>query len=547
MKQVIQNKNSSFIILTWLTAFLLSTANISVKALVSSRTTVIHKIFVNGKISKSTNVTIARSDSITFEYRCKIDSTIEPVPFLFNTSLQAKNLKQRQQQTLGTSTVTYTRLPEDQYLFSSQALLPGQWKALPTSIEFIVNDSVAADIKNKEKLESERIRLSKISKDTSKVAVNANSGLSFVVIVSMLGITAIAAVGFAAVLYKKKLRNSKDKIRFIRDRNDSGLSNNDPNNKEINSVSRQNSTESHKNFSGVDMNHDEAVPQMKELIEENTSLRAEIAALRGQIDNLQVRSDELYKQNKTLEETVKRIEENKRELEELQAQKDDLFTMIIHDLKNPASIVKGLVELLRSYDLNATEQQEVMNDLMETSKRIVFLSQEVCKVMALEAGQVHLNYESADISEILNSVCQRNNAIATQKSIGLIVDIAADMPAVELDPQRIEEVVDNLVGNAIKFSNSGTKIKVRSYRDGENIVVEVSDNGVGMTEEDIKRAFGRGIKLSARPTGGEQSSGLGLWIVKRLIEDHKGRVWVRSTIGRGSTFAFQIPQHRPRS
>ena len=283
----------------------------------------------------------------------------------------------------------------------------------------------------------------------------------------------------------------------------------------------------------------------EDILAENARLKAEIAALRGQIGNLQSRGEELYRQNKVLEENIVRINDKRRDLEELHAQKDELFAMVIHDIKNPAAVVKGLVEVLNSYDLNAAEQQDVMNDLMETSKKIISLSQEVCKVMALESGQIRLNYEPADITEIVADVCRRNEGVAKGKSIGIFTDYAPGLPAIDLDVQRIEEVIDNLVSNAVKFSNNGSSIRVRVKREGESVTVEVSDNGLGMTEEDIKRAFNRGMKLSARPTAGESSSGLGLWIVKRLVEDHKGRVWVRSALGRGSTFAFQIPIAKP--
>jgi signal transduction histidine kinase len=84
-------------------------------------------------------------------------------------------------------------------------------------------------------------------------------------------------------------------------------------------------------------------------------------------------------------------------------------------------------------------------------------------------------------------------------------------------------------------------------QEGANAVIEVSDNGLGLSEEDIKRAFSKGARLSAQPTNGEHSSGLGLWIVKKIVEAHHGRVWVRSILGKGSTFAFQIPVSQPKS
>jgi len=110
-----------------------------------------------------------------------------------------------------------------------------------------------------------------------------------------------------------------------------------------------------------------------------------------------------------------------------------------------------------------------------------------------------------------------------------------------MDVQKIDEVLDNLISNALKFSHEKGTVRIRTHKQDSNILIEISDNGLGLSEEDIKEAFQRGAKLSAKPTQGEPSSGLGLWIVKKLIEAHKGRVWVKSTLGKGSTFSISLP------
>jgi signal transduction histidine kinase len=159
---------------------------------------------------------------------------------------------------------------------------------------------------------------------------------------------------------------------------------------------------------------------------------------------------------------------------------------------------------------------------------------------------MNLNYETTSVENIIQLVARRNESAAKIKSMGIMLEIPSDLPEVYLDVHKIEDVVDNLVNNAIKYSHNGGKIRIRAYKQDKEMVVEVSDNGLGLSEEDIKNAFQRGAKLSARPTAGELSSGLGLWLVKRIVEEHKGRVWVRSSLGRGSTFAFQLPIEPPR-
>ena len=282
-------------------------------------------------------------------------------------------------------------------------------------------------------------------------------------------------------------------------------------------------------------------PAYDELFMENQSLKEEIDALRAQINVLQSRSYELNKQNKELEEKAEKLSKGKKELEDLQKQKDELFAVIIHDIKNPVALIKSLVELLRSYDLTATEQQEIIDDIFETTTKIVSLSQEVSRILSLESTAITLNLEQYNINEIINDVFRRNNIASKNKNIAMLLDLGNDIPQIELDYQKVDEIIDNLISNAIKFSHTGGEIRIKSINAEDNVVVEISDNGLGLSEVDIQKAFQRGARLSAKPTANEPSSGLGLWIVRKLVEAHSGRVWVRSALGKGSTFAFAIP------
>ena len=271
------------------------------------------------------------------------------------------------------------------------------------------------------------------------------------------------------------------------------------------------------------------------------TLRQEITSLRNQIDILGTRGDELLKQNHDLKAQVERLSKNKLEVEELQKQKEELFAMIIHDIKNPASLIKSLVDLLRSYDLTTTEQHDVINDIFETTTKIVNLSQEVSRILALEGSNLNLNLEKTQVNEVIQDVYQLNKHNSDNKHIEMLIDLKPNLPEAYFDPQKIYEVIENLVSNAIKFSQKGGQIRLRTSKADKDVVIEVSDNGVGLSEDDVKKAFQRGNILSAKPTAGENSTGLGLWIVKKIVEAHKGRVWVKSALGIGSTFAFSIP------
>jgi len=514
-----------------------------------SRTTVLQQIIVNGKSWNGSNIysdlVIGREDTILFNYGCRVSGG-ELVPLLFSTRLTGKTRHQERQQTINSPLCSYSGLPEDDYSFYVQAIAPGNWKASVVLVDFRVNNAEAK--RRKQEIEAKEAAINKKSQsaDSTKVETTKKSR-SMMLFLFIIG-GGILAVGSVFLILHLRSKKQSSPLRE--------KSNNEHNNKNIGSGKKwflrlatffkslnKNKSASQQLHNGGTMSVQisESEINSSELFTENNRLRAELASLRGQIGAMQTRSDELRKRNRELEEKIERISVKKQELEDLATQKDELFAMVIHDIKNPAGLVKGLVELLRTYDLTANEQQDVMNDLVETSRKIVSLSQEVCKIMALEAGQMRLAMEPWDISDILRSVHRRNDSAAKLKSIEVMLDIPPNLPEAEIDGQRIEEVVDNLLSNAIKFSHRGSSVRVRAKNESDTIIVEVSDNGLGLTEDDIKRAFGRGARLSATPTGGEPSSGLGLWIVKRIVEEHDGRVWVRRALGKGSTFAFQLP------
>ncbi len=280
---------------------------------------------------------------------------------------------------------------------------------------------------------------------------------------------------------------------------------------------------------------------IEDLKRENKNLNAKLAFMEVKMEKMEEKVKELKATNHDLEEHAKQLHQSKRKLEELQVQKDELFSIIVHDLKNPASAIKNFIELLESYDLNAQEQQEIMHGLLETSTHILSLADEVSKIMSVEKSNFKLELGLHNINDAALTIINRNLPFAQKKKIKLTLTKDDSLPQISMDFNKIKDVIDNLVNNAIKFAPEGARVEVITKRENDNIILEVIDNGFGLSQEDVKRAFEKGSKLSTRPTGGESSSGLGLWIAKRIIEEHKGRVWVKSKQGEGSTFAFSLP------
>lgn len=475
------------------------------------RKTIVDAVIINGdQLSATDAILIREQDSIRFLYHCETNG--EEVPILFRIILRDENGGEssysfRKQQ------VSYVNLVKGKYTFIVQAFAPKRWDAEEAVVAFEVNDVKYQREERQRALDSVKIA----SGDTATADAGEADGTGAGSLLDGFTTQDYTLIGFgvlALIVAVQVLRSRKKK-----------------------SVSVGGSKVSGAVVGGSGI---------ESLRSENGALRGEIAALRGQISALESRTSQLSATNKMLREQKDKLEVHKVQLEELQVQKDELFAMVVHDMKNPAGIIKGLVDLLRSYDLTAVEQQEIMQELVNTSTKILSLSQEVSRVIALESGKLKLDIMRASMNAVVEEVVTRNNFAAKAKNISIVTEMAPGLPEVEMDPQKIEEVLDNLLSNAIKFSEDGASVGIRCFSNGgAKMTLDVIDDGQGLSEEDIKKAFGRGAKLSAKPTGGETSSGLGLWIVKRIVEAHSGRVWVKSQPGKGATFSFELPVNQP--
>jgi len=274
--------------------------------------------------------------------------------------------------------------------------------------------------------------------------------------------------------------------------------------------------------------------EIKELQEYNEYLKKQKAELEANIKNLENVNVNLIEQKELLVE-------GKRQLELLHTQKDELFAMAIHDIKNPVSAIRGYIELLNSYDLNATEQNEIMTSLVASSENVVKLTQSMCTIIAQDRPEPTLKFQPTSIKKIIDEICNQNLSYAKAKAIKLVNKSSVGMPDIVMDEIKIQEVIENLINNAIKYGPPESTVEVRTFVKGKTMTVEVQDTGVGIPEDDLKRVFQKGAVLTPKPTGVEQSSGLGLWIVKRIIEEHNGKVWVNTKVGTGSTFGFELP------
>ncbi len=270
-------------------------------------------------------------------------------------------------------------------------------------------------------------------------------------------------------------------------------------------------------------------------------LEKQNASLSEQKQNLVQKVRDLEKANLELLERKEALQRSKEKVEDLHKKKEELFAIAIHDIKNPVSAIKGYLDLLDSYDLTAQEHQEIISGLLASSDKIVNLAQELSVAITANPETEFYEFTPTSLNDILHSVYLQNLTYAESKKIKLLNQSSTNLPKVNIDKDKIEEVIDNLVNNAIKYNHPETIVQIKSYFNAEKITIEVIDNGVGLEEEELKNVFKKGALLSTVPTGNETRSGLGLWIVKKIVEDHNGEVSVKSKKGSGSTFSFSLP------
>ncbi len=247
--------------------------------------------------------------------------------------------------------------------------------------------------------------------------------------------------------------------------------------------------------------------------------------------------------------------------------KTELLAIAAHDLKNPLQAVVGFAELINEKSKNelkngvpnpTLESIAAMSEKISSSSyRMFSLIQQLLETTAIESGNVKLNKTPTNVSDLLRQVIQQNQTSADKKLQTIQFTSSPNLSAL-IDADRMREVFDNLISNAIKYSPAGKTIYVETKKNtgirGQEtdintfpspdscILIAIRDEGQGLTEEDKKKLFGKFQRLSARPTGGEHSTGLGLSIVKQLVELHGGRVWAESDgKGKGSTFFVELP------
>ena len=236
------------------------------------------------------------------------------------------------------------------------------------------------------------------------------------------------------------------------------------------------------------------------------------------------------------------IEEKGRQLEIESRHKSQFLANMSHELRTPLNAIIGYTELMLDsiYGDTSERMRTVLKRVQINGTHLLGLINDVLDLSKIEAGQLTLSLADYSLKEVVHGVFTGVEALAAEKRLAFTAEVPPDLPRGHGDERRIAQVLLNLTGNAIKFTDAG-EVAIKASASNGSFVVAVQDTGPGIRRGDQDKIFGEFQQVDGSSTRTKGGSGLGLSIAKRIVELHGGRIWVESTPGEGSTFSFTIP------
>ena len=267
---------------------------------------------------------------------------------------------------------------------------------------------------------------------------------------------------------------------------------------------------------------------------ENARLYAEI----------QEKAEELNTACRDLEVSRENILKANERLREMDRLKSEFLATMSHELRTPLTAIIAYTELMRDNRVDERQRNEFLEIVDEQGNRLIQLIDDLLDLSKLECGKMQLNLEHVDLNEIALSAVQTIRPTAEKKGLELVTAFCPRLPLAYLDAKRVRQVCWNLLCNAVKFTENGGRITVSTEDSPEELILRISDTGIGIKPEDIDRIFDRFAQVDSSATRAHGGAGVGLDLVRRFVTLHSGRVWVESEYGCGSTFIFTLPKER---
>lgn len=232
---------------------------------------------------------------------------------------------------------------------------------------------------------------------------------------------------------------------------------------------------------------------------------------------------------------------------EVDRMKSEFVATVSHELRTPMTSIKGYVDILLMgvAGVLSDQQKRFLEVVQENTERLTILVNDLLDLSRIEAGQVNLNLQSLNLTELIDDVMLEINrlTVAENKTMMFDIQLPSDLPPINGDPERIRQILINLLGNAFHYTLENGKVSLSAHRVGDEIQIDISDNGVGISPKEQDRIFDRFYRGDNHMVIATAGTGLGLSIVAKLINMHHGRIWVQSSgiEGEGSIFSFTLP------
>ena len=265
----------------------------------------------------------------------------------------------------------------------------------------------------------------------------------------------------------------------------------------------------------------------------------------GELDynEMQMMCRVLVETNKELSNLARELEKKRIKLDLAVKERNQLIGMVAHDLRNPISNVQSLATLIQEdvsnqLDCNSAQLLDLIISQSSLTRKIL---DGMLDLSAIESGELKLNNEALSIHELFDYACILHKRQCEHKHISIVQHVAEALPSLHGDRVKFTQVLSNLISNAIKFSNPGTTITLLADIRESRLHIAVSDQGIGIPDDEKSKLFKPFSPLSSKPTAGESTTGLGLAIARKIIVAHGGFIEIESTLGQGTTVHIDLP------
>lgn len=295
----------------------------------------------------------------------------------------------------------------------------------------------------------------------------------------------------------------------------------------------------------VELAYTESSREMNTLTADFNRMAEELSAIYGNLETqVEDRTAQLAQANDVLERQRAQLEEVNSLLRDENRYKSEFLAMMSHELRTPLTSIIAFAEMLnKESDPKDAKEAETRREIEANSRALLFMINDILEMSRLDAGRIEMNIETVDLGDVAGLVQSVVQPLAKQNQIEFTCEIDADVPLIEADFEKVRHVLENLAGNAVKFTSKGGSVRlhISHHPECREVWLRVSDTGIGIDKADQQRVFERFVQADSSASRRYSGTGLGLALAKEYTEMHGGSISLESALGKGSVFTVRLP------